>query len=1029
METDNEEEIDIIKTYLKVGKPKIEEKPYYDIDLEKNIILLHDPIFKNPSDKSAIIEVNQIFTNQHEYSYIYEQICQNTIEESLNGDSFIFVSYGITTSQKLDVLIGNIEDSNRNENHIGIFPRLLDQLINTINNNKDYKDNLSINLSYMCIYDTKLIDLTNYMGKDFSDYTYEKFLKEGIFIDSVEIIKQVKKIPTENYKDVLFFLNKLFLHLRELEDDSDGNLFTKSHFVIIIYVTNNEGKNVTKLTFILLNGSEQLNEDKQKKLNSKSYISQKQTKNILDLNKMALDSQYTYDSILNAIRNNESIFGKKVINNQDEDQIDLEEKKNLSRLTKVLFYPCFSRKIKNMKYVIIGSIMPIPGFHSSVKDTLLYLFECRSIKSSIKNGKGRKKTISSKKSDKTNKISMKITQDDTIFNLEQKVKLLQNKVADLNNIIDKKSLNITSLQKNYKKQVEILKEYFGFKGDINILISGHEFSNEYKCAKEIKDAIDNVKICRTKIKDLEDKLQKANDEIKRHNNNEEIKINNETMINYYKGAKKIQEEKTNKDNGLYIQIRELQNELKIKDKIIQELQSDLDKKNKIFSSMPKFLKDLHENNKENKENNENNESKENQKLSENINNNVSNYEEQKSKIRYKKDYILSLADKDKEIKAMRKRYDNILEQKENDILELNKELNLIKSQNLNNNSKYGEELIKLNELFMNLINNYQRTFMSNFSKKCNPITLNNKKEHFDKILLSIKEEYNMYSFPLLYSIISKKGILNQNNINSAAMRRASKEFKHIKIKSEKIISRNDLDVNLNELLDKKDSKNKNNDIISINTFYKYLQNELKNNNIMLDYEEIKNESRDNILKEYQKLIKFISELEEKISKFNDNLNTNKTQKNLNISEYDIKIQNYKNRMEKLSESLDKQVNTNNKNLVIINCQNRLIDKLQKDLIFKEKPEYKTKLSKNINRKINLSLEKNYPSISNKNTICKSQNFLNINRGISAKTKRRIEAENSGITTIMNQRTNTTSKFNNTMIKTNAPIRITTEGNM
>jgi hypothetical protein len=152
----------------------------------------------------------------------------------------------------------------------------------------------------------------------------------------------------------------------------------------------------------------------------------------------------------------------------------------------------------------------------------LYLFECRNIKSSIKNVKGRKKTNSSKKSDKTNKISMKITQDDTIYNLEQKVQFLQNKISDLNNIIDKKSLNIISLQKNYKKQVEILKEYFGFKGDVNILISGHEFSDEYRCAKEIKDAIDNVKIYKAKIKDLEDKLKKANDEINRHNNNEEI---------------------------------------------------------------------------------------------------------------------------------------------------------------------------------------------------------------------------------------------------------------------------------------------------------------------------------------------------------------------------------------------------------------------------------------------------------------------------------------------------------------------------
>ena len=670
--------------------------------------------------------------------------------------------------------------------------------------------------------------------------------------------------------------------------------------------------------------------------------------------------------------------------------------------------------------------MPIPGFHSSVKDTLLYLFECRNIKSNIKNVKGRKKTISSKKSDKNNKISMKLTQDDAVFNLEQKVKLLQNKISDLNNIIDKKSLNITSLQKNYKKQVEILKEYFGFKGDVNILISGHEFSDEYRCAKEIKDAIDNVKIYKAKIKDLEDKLKKANDEINRHNNNEEIKINNETMINYFKGAKKIQEEKVNKDNELYIQIREYQKELKIKDKIIQELQNDLDKKNKIFSSMPKFLKDLHESSKENKESNE---SKESQHLNENINNNDSNYEEKKSKIKFKKDYILSLAEKDKEINTMKKRYDNILEQKEKDILELNKEISLIKSQNINDISNYGEELIKLNELFMKLINNYQRTFLSNFTKKCNPITLNNKKENFDKILLSIKEEYNMYSFPLLYNIISKKGILNQNNINSAEMRRASKEYKHIKIKSEKIISRNDVDISLNDLLDKKDSKNKSNNIISINSFQKYLNNEIKSNNINLNYEEIKNESKENILKEYQKLTIFISELENKISKFNDILNTNKTQKKINISEYDIKMQNYKNRMEKLSESLEKQVSTNNKNQIIINCQNRLIEKLQKDLIFKEKPQFKAKLSKNINRKINLSIEKNYPCISSKNPISRSQNFLNGNRGISAKTKRRIEEENSGLITIMNQRTNTTSKFNKTMIKSNSPVKITTEGNI
>ena len=860
MDAEYDEDSDIIQTFLKIGKPKVEDKPYYDIDLENNIISLHDPIIKNPSDKDAIIEVNQIFTNSDEYSFIYEQVCQNTISDSLNGNSFIFISYGITISEKLDILIGNIEDSNRNQDHLGIFPRLLDQLINIINKNKEYKDNLSINLSYLCIYDEKLIDLSKYIGTDFSDYSTDNFLKDGIFIDSVDIIKQVKKVPTENYKDALFFINKILLYFRKLEDDSNGNLFTKSHISIIIYITNNEGKNISKLTFILLNGSEQLNEDKQRKLN-KGNVSIETSKNILDLNKKALDTQYTYNSILNAIKNNESLFGKKILSNQlDQENIDLEEKKNLSKLTKVLFYPCFSRKIQKTKYIILGSIMPIPGLHASVKDTLLYLFECRKINLSI--FKNRNKTISSKKTEKLSKnLGSKINEDsETIFNLEQKVKFQENKIADLNKLIEEKTKNIDEMQKSYKKQIDILKESLGFKGDINILLSGHEFSKEMRNAREIKNAINNVKIYKIKIKELEEKLKKANEEISKFNNNEEIKINNETMINYYFGVKKAEEERINKDNKLHIQIKEYKNELKTKDKIIQKLKKDLDCKNKIFLSMPKFLKNLqemHEEKIEIEKEKKENEKKDINNLSENENinevndnkdNNEKNNDDNKnSKIITQKDYIQSLKDKDKEIKNLTKKYDNILEQKEKIILDLNSEINLIKSQNLTNISKYEEELLKLNELLMDLINNYQRYFLSNLTPKCSPITLNNKKEQFDQILLSIKNEYNMFSFPLLYNIKSKKGILNQNNINSAKMRRTSKVNKKFKIKSEKI-SLNEKKIN--EYIDSQEDSNQ-----LSNSLVQFLNNQIELLNIILDKEKIKNESKEKILNEYIKMIK------------------------------------------------------------------------------------------------------------------------------------------------------------------------------
>ena len=1027
MEIVNEEDTEIIKTFLKVGKPKVEEKPYYDIDLEKNIITLHDPITKIQSDKDSIIEVNQVFTNKHEYSYIYEQVCQDTIEESLKGNSFIFVSYGISTSEKLEMLIGNIEDSNRNINHIGIFPRLLDQLINTINKNKEYKDNLSINLSYMCLHETKLIDLSNYIGKDFSDYTSDKFLKDGMFIDSVEIIKQVKKVPTENYKDVLYFINKILLYFRKLEDDSNGKLFTKSHIIIIIYITNNEGKNISKLTFILLNGSEQLNDDKQRKLKN-AYVSKETSKSIMDLNKMALDTQYTYDSILNAIRDNESLFGKKKISaNLNEENLDLEEKKNLSRLTKVLYYPCFSRKIKNTKYIIIGSIMPFPGCYNSVKDTLLYLFECRKINISI--NKIRNKANSSQKTDKLNKnIGLKMDEDnDTVFNLEQKIKFQEHKIVDLNNIIESKTKNIETMKKSYKKQIDILKDNFGFKGDVNILLSGHEYSKEMKNAKEIKDAIDNLKIYKIKVKELEEKLKKANDEIKRFNDSKEIKINNETMINYYYGVKKTEEERINKDNNLYIEINEYKNELKIKDKIILELQKDLEKKNKILISMPKALKDLHEselnseNEKENEKNNLNyfndfnNKEKENKK------------EEKKEIIINQKNYIKSMKTKDNEIKIITKKYENILEQKEKTIMELSSELGLMKTQYETNLARYEVELLKLNELFMNLINNYQRYFLSHFTSKCNPITLHNKKEQFDKILLTIKKEYNMYSFPLLYDTVSKTGVLNQNNINSASMRRASKDHKQNKIENEKIVTLNEKD--LAEYIEDQEEGN----IIS-NSLIQFLKEQIELYNIILNKDELKDEPPEKIINEYSKVLKIISNIEDFMKKIMQNIEIKKaTQKKKDLkTEYDLKIEKYKNKMDKISDSLDKQITTNNKNKVIINSQNRLIEKLQRDLLAKEETEYRSKLTKNVNKNLGLFINnKEYPSIiANNDHINKSHNFLKNRRGFSAKNKnRRMDTDLSSRKTTINQQTINNSRYYSTFSKVNVPQKMKTEGNI
>ena len=138
---------DLIKIYLKVKEPLNDDKPYYNINLENNIFTLYDPVIKSPSEKSAIFEFDKIFTQNNENSYIYEEICRDSVNNALNGENITFISYGETSSDKINVIYGNYEDSYTNINNRGIFPRFLEQLLNNINDNEEYKNNYSVNLS------------------------------------------------------------------------------------------------------------------------------------------------------------------------------------------------------------------------------------------------------------------------------------------------------------------------------------------------------------------------------------------------------------------------------------------------------------------------------------------------------------------------------------------------------------------------------------------------------------------------------------------------------------------------------------------------------------------------------------------------------------------------------------------------------------------------------------------------------------------------------------------------------------------
>ena len=123
---------EIIKTFLKVRSPQASDKNYYEIDPSNQIFTLYDPIIKAPSQKSLIFETDKIFTEKNENSYIYEEICRDCISESLNHTNFLYIGYGIASSDKQNILIGNPIDCTTNINNRGLLPRLLGQYLETI---------------------------------------------------------------------------------------------------------------------------------------------------------------------------------------------------------------------------------------------------------------------------------------------------------------------------------------------------------------------------------------------------------------------------------------------------------------------------------------------------------------------------------------------------------------------------------------------------------------------------------------------------------------------------------------------------------------------------------------------------------------------------------------------------------------------------------------------------------------------------------------------------------------------------------
>ena len=310
----------------------------------------------------------------------------------------------------------------------------------------------------------------------------------------------------------------------------------------------------------------------------------------------------------------------------------------------------------------------------------------------------------------------------------------------------------------YQEQINILKRKFNFTGDINILLSGDENTKEAEFVNNLRDAYEKNIRNEGNLRLLQKQLDNAEDEIKKLRNKEQIIDGNDTMIKYYLSMQYINEERK-KDykhvNDLKKQIEELNDKLKVKDKLIEEYKKEISEKAKFLFNLPKVLKESytykHTEEKGNKD-------KENNLGEHNLEEVNDNYLENKSLETdnlYTNEMEKLKKENQKKIDILKLNYDNLIKEKNNLIKTIEYNYEMLKEDKKKDINKYGNEIVKLNKILMSLISNYKRIYPSNSGEKYNLINYTIKKEEFDKIIISVDEDININNFPLLYQTLLK----------------------------------------------------------------------------------------------------------------------------------------------------------------------------------------------------------------------------------------------------------------------------------
>lgn len=912
-----------IKLYLRVKSPKVIDNPYYTIDETKKIFSLKSRERLKTKENLINLNLDQVFTEDKNINDIYKHTCPNIIKESLNGCSFCFINHGETISDKLNTLIGDFENDDINNNK-GIFQNLLLELINYLDKNKKLYSNIFLEHSFVCVNESKVIDLNMFLKKDISNLIFENITKKSKLIQKDKsLINSIKKIQLNisNNSFILNFITKII----SLFQKENPEYFSNSYFSIILYINkkiSNKIIPISTITFILLNGSEKLNIIENIKINKNINLTSSDIKKqAITASKYSISTQNTYNSIVYLIKQNKAFNIHKLKNKEKEiltkeeiKEIEIMEGRYISNLTALLYKVCFDYKIENIKYYIYANIFPNIGYYKSVKDSILFLFDISKILN-----KNIKDEINIEK-------NRNIFETNFMFDLETKVNQQEQTISALSEICQGKNQKIYNLENEYNSQINKLAKLLGFEGDLKILLSG-EKSPEAERAKNLRESGKNIYLLNSKIKNLEKLLKKSNEEIEKCKANEDAMKEDAQMVRYLDGINSMKRDKLNemKIKSLFGQkLNELEKELNNKNIIINKLKQDLDKKNNIIQNFSKFFTKKIPTDDEEKKTEENNEKNEEEQMMSTITRELKLRKDKKEieLDKIMKEYEKKLNDendfwsnqiesKNNEIKKIKDSYDKLIErEKEKDkIIDKYKiEISRLNDAILNNKEaiKYNEkEIMNLNEILMDIIYNYNSYFINKMKPNINSITLENKISDFNIYITEKEKEINQLNFPILHILLEKNNKLSDNY--------KIKVDKNIKLKYEFKKEKSCSNIS------NKTSKNKitENKKENININNKPLYNSIEALLTKKDLEKMKQNKLINYCLELNQRINAAEKYTKRFQEINLENEENKKQ---------ITYLNFK--LKRLIAELEKMHNINNNNKVVINSQNRTIDKFQ-----------------------------------------------------------------------------------------------------